>query len=243
MKVNAIWAALVAATVSTSALADTVTVNWSSPIIAPTPADTVSWAGTSAAGSDSAPAGRFHGSITSFSGAITAGQFVDSQSSLLAYCYDLLQFVSDGPYTINYAVPGRTLEWLGAVNYVLNGNSNTWVDAYAWLHPADSNIAAAIQIGIWESLYDPSGWSLTAGEITFSGLAGATSTAYASFQTAVENASVNDLPSGLAMLFVSDGNQDVITGRRPDRQLPEPGSLALLGLGAALGAWSRRRRR
>ena len=72
-------------------------------------------------------------------------------------CHDLRQGLHGGTYTVNYSVDARTLDFLGAVNYVLNGNSNTWADINAWLHPSNGNIGAAIQVGIWKSLYETSG--------------------------------------------------------------------------------------
>ena len=129
------------------------------------------------------------------------------------------------------------------LNYVLSGNSNTWLDSYAWLHSSDRNVTAAIQAGIWESVYDTSGFDLASGNFTLTGLEAASASAYASFKAAVDNASVNDLPASLAMAFVNGDNQDVITGRRPRQQVPEPGSLLLLGLGAAMAGWSLRRKR
>lgn len=243
MRTTELWAGVAAFALSTSAFATTVTVSWHSPLITPSPIDSVSWSGTSAAGSGSANAGRFNGTVTAFTAPLQAGDFVDSTSNFLAYCYDLLQTLHNGTYTVG-SVNANTLNFLGAVDYVLNGNSNTWADINAWLHPSNGNIGAAIQVGIWKSLYETTGtWNLTTGDIHFSGLDAATAAEYALFRAAAENGSVNDLSSANAMALVSQDNQDVITGRRPRQQVPEPGSLLLLGLGAALAGWTARRKR
>lgn len=242
MKSTARWIAVLAFAVSTSAAADTVTVSWASPVIQPNPADGISWQIIAPAHSGNTNAGRFVGHVTAFTGSLTSGSFVDSQANLLAYCYDLLQTLHSGTYTaVQYSVNAATLDWLGAVNYVLNGNSNTWGDSYAWLHPGDRNVAAAIQVGIWDSLYDGD-FVLTTGNFRASSLEVATQTAYTAFFNALNTA--NDLPANLAMAFVGNDNQDVITGRRPGgEQLPEPGSLLLLGIAAAVAGWSLRRKR
>jgi hypothetical protein len=242
MKSTARWIAVLAFAVSTTATADTVDISWASPVIQPNPGDGINWQIIAPAHSGGANAGRFVGQVTAFTGSLTSGSFVDSQANLLAYCYDLLQTLHSGTYhTVNYSIGSATLNWLGAVNYVLNGNSNTWADSSAWLHPTNRNVAAAIQVGIWDSLYDGD-FVLNAGNFRASSLEAATLAAYNSFVAILNTA--NDLPGNLAMVFVDDDNQDVITGRRPgEHQLPEPGSLLLLGIAAAVAGWSLRRKR
>ena len=56
-------------------------------------------------------------------------------------------------------------------------------------------------------------------------------------------AATEDLDARLVMVLESRGTQDVITGRRPQLDVPERGSLALLGLGAAVAGLARRRKR
>jgi hypothetical protein len=241
--------------VSTSALADTITVQFDNPIYAHG-SDTISITSSAAPPNPYAVpgpgAGEFGATVTNYTGALTGASFVDSQSDFFLYCYDLLQSISQGgkyTYTVNYGgALGRTLNFLGAVNYVLSGNSNTWSDPYAWLHPASESISAAIQIGIWESLYDdPSkggdgAWSLTTGHFQASGLNGGTLTDYNSFIAAL--GSSNSAAQNQTMVLENDRNQDQITGLRPPRfDTPEPGTLALIATGLIAGGIARRKRK
>jgi hypothetical protein len=244
--------------VSTSALADSITVTFDNPIYAHS-SDTVSIT-SSAAPPNPYPianpgAGEFGSTVVNYvntvPGNLSSASFVDSQNDFFLYCYDLLQTISQGgtyTYQVNYGgALGRTLDFLGAVNYVLNGNSNTWSDPYAWLHPADTSASAAIQIGIWESLYDdPSKngdglWSLTTGHFQASGLNAGTSTDFTHFIGALGAA--NSVAQNQTMVLESPDHQDQITGFRPPRfDTPEPGTLALIATGLIAGGIARRKR-
>lgn len=248
------WLKIVAAAglaFSTTVAADptdpTLNLRWDSPVFNPFAyPDQISLSTDGGLPSRSVRAGRFQGTVLEVTGAISMSDFLDSPADFWTYCYDLLQFIHNGEtvtYTVDYNGPtARTLDFLGAIDYVLNGNSNTWSDPFAWLHPVNHNVSAAIQIGIWESLYDTSGWSLNSGLFQASGLEAATLTQYAAFQTAVNSPWVNDLPALLALTIESGTRQDQITGRiLPLQELPEPGSLALFALAGVLAAVTRRR--
>ncbi|TCO76303.1 VPLPA-CTERM sorting domain-containing protein [Chromatocurvus halotolerans] len=117
-------------------------------------------------------AGMFSGRTIEGSGTtIDSNTLFINPGNVLAYCVDILQTLQqtrtvytlenvgqnelawDGNVSRNF---GRMLSFLGAVNFVQQRDfaSDFTPDSKNWLRPNTDWMSAAIQLGIWESLYE-----------------------------------------------------------------------------------------
>jgi hypothetical protein len=193
-------------------------------------------------------AGRFSGSASDLVG-VSESIFVDGVDDVFMYCYDLYDAIRGGDvvdYTINFgSIMQRTLDFIGAVNTVLNKQRNTLenFDRYAWVRPDNAAQSAAIQLGLWESKYESDdAWDIGTGSFSASALHSGTGTALEGFFAAVRDPGNTPLEPQFAMLLQSPEYQDMITADPPGT-VPTPAPLGLLLLGGLTALWQRRRSR
>ena len=246
-KVKHLVAALACVGAAGVCSADTVRVGFANPIFGSLGSDSVQieFANPGPGGGISThnvAAGRFQGTGSDLVGQ-PASIFPDGLENLYLYCYDVYQSINHGQslvYTINFNGEfARTLDFLGAVNSVMNGSKSlgdAGYDPYAWLHPVDGSQGAAIQLGIWESKYETdAAWDFTGGTFKASGLDGTTGNWWNSFNGRISDTAA--VGAEFVMTLDNPNFQDMITGD-PPAPVPEPGSLALLVVALAALAYA-----
>lgn len=241
---KATFAGLACAAIATASSAATVHVVFDNPIFSNTGSDTVTIkfpSMGSGSTTETVMAGRFKGKASNLDG-VDPGIFVDGVDNLYMYCYDVYESINSG-WAVDYKVnldggTARTLDFLGAVNAVMNTGHSVF-DQYAWLHPTSSTQSAAIQLGIWESLYETdSTWDIAGGAFSATGLETGTTTWLTTFFNKI--GSSDSIDPVFVMTLEARGAQDMITGD-PPTSVPEPGALALIGTALLALAATRRK--
>jgi len=127
---------LALAGIAVSSQAASVTVRFDNPIFNGIPdpsydSVTITYPKLATTGAQSATvaAGRFQGTVTAYSG-VPASIFVDGLNDLFMYCYDVYDHIGSA-WVVNYTInldgeSARTLDFLGAVNHVLNQGQSTY---------------------------------------------------------------------------------------------------------------------
>ena len=235
-------ALLACAVATTAANAASVQITFDNPIFTGSGYDAVSItfansSSTRGSTTENVAAGRFQGTASNLVD-VTPEIFFEDVNNVFMYCYDIYQNINHGQ-SVDYqiylnAATTRTLDFIGAVNSVLGTN-----DPYAWLRNVTAAQGAAIQLGIWESKYD-TGWDLSSGDFKATNLDQDTAELWNQFTAALANTAAVD--SRYVMVLKNDTYQDMIAGDPPSNDVPEPGTLALMGVALAGFAASRRRK-
>jgi hypothetical protein len=164
------------------------------------------------------------------------------------FCIDLSQFADTGPnpYTRNLGVPDATdsAELTRLFNqFYPNAATGTYYSGGQtnFGNFPDTTSSAAFQLGLWEIWFDTDN-NLDLSSGAFRAGSSTATTLAQSYLNAIGNGSTPAAGWTLYQ-FNSDGKQDYlsVTNTGPLRQVPEPGTLILLGVGA-LAAWGTSKR-
>lgn len=244
----------------------TADVTFSNPIFTDTGSDTVQIYYPNQNGDERSmrvSAGRFSGSATA--DGFNADLFYENADLVHLYCIDLYQRIgsgwngSFGVHQLDANTPNiltndahpqrdfdRTLDFLGALNYTLAndyrhlgfGESN-----YNWLNPTNAWMSGAIQLGIWESLYEDVGeetvnWDISTGDFRVSDSERQSYSIHADGASLLSRTFANiqrteSLGTEYALVLTSDQYQDMIVGD-PPIDVPVPATAALLIFGCGL---------
>ena len=188
-------------------------------------------------------AGRFVGTASNFVN-VSPEIFYKNENEVYMYCYDVYNHITGGDtvvYDIDFeGATKRTLQFIDAVNRVLSGDGD--YNPYAWVTPTNRLQAGAIQLGLWESLYDTD-WSLTTNTgkfYTTNVTAGVIAQANTFFASIDEDSAIDQK---FTMVLRNASRQDMITADPPVNGVPTPATLLLMLPALAGLAISTRRRR
>lgn len=187
--------------------------------------------------------------VTGYTG--QGGQFagywgsMDADAFFRFFCVDLAQPAAAGPLQYTSQIyAGANLDNIRRLYDVAYPNAaagDYWNEAQTNFGAFANDVAsAAFQVALWEIFFDTNLSLASGGSFAWTGESTAVSQAAANLLAQVANYQGTGFQDWTVYHFVSGRNQDYLTATR-GANVPEPGSLALFGLGLAGLALRRRR--
>lgn len=168
---------------------------------------------------------------------------VNDFSDMVAYCVDLDQTINKSTYQVTLdpvlGDPAFTLQAAWLLGHYAPG-----------LGLADSGVSlkagiTALQIAIWEVIYDHANTDLSSGSFVLKNVYGSESALVQHLATQYLASLPDEISStGLTIAGVARSNkvQDLLYGNKSSASTPEPSSMLLFGSAAACVGWLRRRK-